>query len=205
MLLFFDTETTGLPPRGAPIDHPGQPHLVQFAAILVDDAGAERACASMVIRPDGWSIPAEVAAIHGISDDVAGVCGLPLSAAVGMFHRMVQAARIVVAHNLDFDLAIMGAAHHRHVGGGDAGFLVVLGERERCCTMRLATPVLNLPPTPRMVAAGMDKPKPPKLAECVKHFFGEDLAGAHDALVDVRACRRVYEALRAHEAQLSAA
>jgi hypothetical protein len=34
------------------------------------------------------------------------------------------------------------------------------------------------------------------LAECVKHFFGEDLAGAHDALVDVRACARVFFRLR---------
>lgn len=48
----------------------------------------------------------------------------------------------------------------------------------------------------RMLAAGISKPKAPKLAECVKHFFGEDLAGAHDALVDVRACARVFFRLR---------
>jgi DNA polymerase-3 subunit epsilon len=58
--------------------------------------------------------------------------------------------------------------------------------------MEAATPVLNLPPTERMIAAGFDKPKPPKLEECIRHFFNEDLEGAHDAMADVIACRRVY-------------
>jgi len=43
-----------------------------------------------------------------------------------------------------------------------------------------------------MLAAGFTKPKPPKLEECIRHFFNEELDGAHDAMVDVRACRRVY-------------
>ena len=32
----------------------------------------------------------------------------------------------------------------------------------------------------------------PKLEECVRHFFGETLVGAHDALTDVRATARVF-------------
>jgi DNA polymerase III epsilon subunit-like protein len=32
----------------------------------------------------------------------------------------------------------------------------------------------------------------PKLEEAYKHYYGEIFSGAHDALVDVRACRDVF-------------
>jgi DNA polymerase-3 subunit epsilon len=67
--------------------------------------------------------------------------------------------------------------------------------------MEAAAPIVNLPPTERMLAAGFNKPKAPKLEECIHHFFGETLAGAHDALVDVRACARVYFHLQTLKAQ----
>ena len=63
------------------------------------------------------------------------------------------------------------------------------------CTKEAATPVLKLPPTPKMVRAGRTHFKSPNLAECVRHFFDEDLLGAHDAMVDVRVCKRVYFAM----------
>jgi DNA polymerase III subunit epsilon len=52
--------------------------------------------------------------------------------------------------------------------------------------------LVNLPPTAKMVAAGFNKPKPPKLAEVILFLFGEELQGAHDAMVDVRATARVH-------------
>ena len=52
-----------------------------------------------------------------------------------------------------------------------------------------------------MRAAGFNKPKSPKLEECIEHFFGEKLSGAHDAMVDVGACKRVYFNLKALERQ----
>ena len=38
--------------------------------------------------------------------------------------------------------------------------------------------------------------KPPKLEECMKYFFNEDIEGLHDALIDVDSCRRVYFKLK---------
>ena len=58
--------------------------------------------------------------------------------------------------------------------------------------MTSAAPIVNLPPTDRMRAAGRTGPKSPKLSECVQHFFSEEMIGAHDAMVDVRACARVF-------------
>lgn len=79
-------------------------------------------------------------------------------------------------------------------------FIEMVERRDFYCTCTKSTPILKLPPTEKMKAAGMNGPKSAGLAECIKHFFNEELTGAHDAMVDVRACARVYYALHVHEA-----
>lgn len=64
--------------------------------------------------------------------------------------------------------------------------------RPSFCTCAAAKPILNLPPTDRMMASGFNGPKPPKLEECIKHFFDEELSNAHDAGADAMACSRIY-------------
>jgi DNA polymerase III subunit epsilon len=183
VILFFDTETTGLPVRGGDLDQ--QPHLVQLAAVLMDDQGRERCSLSTLIKPEGWTIPAEAAAIHGITTEDAERFGVPLKAALSVFFGWSQAAAHRVAHNAAFDVGVMMNAAMRTWGKQPE-------KLPAFCTMRAATPIVNLPPTGRMLAAGFNRPKAPKLEECIRHFFGEALEGAHDALVDVRACARVF-------------
>lgn len=193
MILAFDTETTGLPDFKAPSDAKHQPHLVQLAMILIDDDLIERASVSVIIRPDGWIIPDNVAEIHGITTDIASRVGIPEKIATDLFvSLMYDRPTIALAHNVKFDQRIMRIAMLRH------GYDKEWQEKRPTpafCTMETASPIVNLPPTAKMRAAGFIKPKPPKLAECIKHFFEEDLQGAHDALVDVRACVRVYRHL----------
>lgn len=193
MILFYDTETTGLPDFKAPSDAPHQPHIVQFAAILIDpETRVERAAIDLIACPDGWVIPDEIAAIHGITQDIALRVGIDERIIADMFADLRGIAEVEVAHNLPFDRRIMRIAMLRHLGMTREEIEANEGDIEQVCTMRLATPILNLPPTAKMAAAGFTKPKPPRLSECVKHFFGEDLDGAHNALNDVRACARVY-------------
>lgn len=193
MILAFDTETTGLPDWRSPSDAPHQPHLVQLAMILLGDDLVERASVSMIIKPDGWIIPDEVAAIHGITTDMASRLGVPEKLATDLYVSLLYGTgALAVAHNVDFDTRIMRIAMLR--GGYDKDWQEQR-KAESFCTMKAATPILNLPPTAKMVAAGFNKPKQPKLSECVLHFFGEELVGAHDALVDVRACLRVFRHL----------
>ena len=188
MILFFDTETTGFNNPRMPAGHECQPHLVQLAMILMDLDGSERASVSLIVNP-GVPIPEDASRVHGITDPVAEKWGVAPEMAVRLWGSFALRAHQLVAHNIDFDIQIMQTALHR-IAKGDP--VTDLGAFSHFCTMRAATPIINLPPTARMVAAGFNKPKPPKLAECVRHFFGEDLAGAHDALVDVRACARVF-------------
>lgn len=192
MLLFFDTETTGKVDFRMPPDHPTQPHLVQLAAILADDDGSERATLSVIVEPDGYEIPAEAAAIHGIDTATAKRCGVPLTAAVWPFVCLRSQARRVVAHNIDFDAMVIEAALARMPKRNYHP-----GPRDAYCTMKAATEAVGiLHQNPRN-----DRDfKWPKLEECIRHFYGEDFSTAHDALADVRACIRVYQALQARAA-----
>lgn len=190
-ILFFDTETTGLPEWRLPSDDPCQPHLIQIAAILTDIYGNELEEWSTIVQPEPGAVMApEAFNAHGISLERAREEGIPLSAAWARFTTLLRKAEGVAGHNISFDVRIMRIAGAR-----------VTGEKWDCdipqrCTMRMATSIVNLPPTARMLAAGFNKPKAPNLTECVRHFFNEDLGGAHDALVDVRASKRVYFAIK---------
>lgn len=189
MILFFDTETTGFPDKALPVTHERQPHLVQVAALLTESDGTERAHFSLIIKPP-VKIPDAASAVHGISDELAERAGVVPLVGAQMWNRLARKATLWVAHNIGFDIFVMESAltrilpeEWRHNGYANVA---------RFCTMAAATPILNLPPTERMVARGYNKPKAPKLSECISHFFGETLDGAHNAMVDVRACARVY-------------
>lgn len=185
MILFFDTETTGFVLERQPVEDAGQPHIVQLAAQLCYDNGDVVSGFNLVVDP-GVSIPKKASDVHGITDDVAAKFGVSPGFALELFTHLYRQADTIVAHNIKFDKLVMEAQIYR------IHERVMPLRKPLFCTMEAASPILNLPPTERMVAAGFNKPKPPKLEECIKHFFNEELEGAHDAMVDVIACRRVY-------------
>lgn len=184
MILFFDTETTGLYDNRLPFDHEAQPHLVQIAAIMSDDEGKSLSEYSLIVNPR-VKIPDRAMAVHGITDSLALSAGIEEQTALGLFDFMARRASLIVAHNIKFDINVMRCIYAREKNMTEL-------ECPLFCTMEAASPIINLPPTDRMKAAGFNKPKPPRLEECIKHFFDEDLIGAHDALIDVRACARVF-------------
>lgn len=184
-VLFFDTETTGFLDDRLPVDHEAQPYIVQLAAQLCDDEGAALAGFCLIVDPK-VAIPERAAAVHGITNARATQFGVSAEFALQAFTHLYQRADLVCAHNIKFDKGVIEVAIARHYGK------TMPLCKPLFCTMEAASPIVNLPPTERMRAAGFDKPKPPKLEECVQHFFNEKLDGAHDAMVDLIACRRVY-------------
>lgn len=194
MILFFDTETTGFVDDRLPPDHQMQPDVVQLAAQLCDEDGAVVSGINLIVTPArGLPIPKQASDVHGITDEIAGKFGVAPSLAVDLFHHLYSRADLIVAHNIKFDAAVMETAIVRAFGHARSL------KKPRFCTMETASPIVNLPPTDRMRAAGFNKPKPPKLEECVRHFFNEGLEGAHDAMIDVTACARVYFHLKSLE------
>ena len=193
MILCLDSETTGLPDWKSPSDADHQPHLVQLAMVLLEDDFTERAHVSMIIKPEGWVIPQEVTDIHGISHAMAEAVGVPEKLAARLFGSMLYTTGAkAVGHNVAFDLRIMRIALLR---AGYTKEQLDSKKPETFCTMGSSTHLVNLPPTAKMLSAGFNKPKAPKLSECIEHFFGEPMVGAHDAMNDCRASLRIFRHL----------
>lgn len=192
--LFYDTETTGLPDFKAPSESEHQPHLVQLAAMLVDlDTKSLINSMDVIVRPDGWIIPDDVAEIHGITTERALVEGVPEGSAIGALMDMWEKAQIRIAHNEPFDARIVRIALVRHM---DQAMADKWKEGKAECTARLSTPICKLPPTPKMVSAGFNKFKTASLGEAYRHFTGKELEGAHSARADVHGCMEVYFAIK---------
>lgn len=196
--LVFDTETTGLPLFGEPSEDPRQPHIVQLAAMLVDtDTRKVLASLDLIIRPDGWVIPEDVAKIHGITTERAMDEGVSERLAVEMFMELWSRADFRIAHNESFDARILRIALHRFPM---AAYPPDFWSGGRCdCTARMATPIMNLPPTERMLAVGRAHPKTPNLQEAFTFFTGANLIDAHSAMADAQACWRVWCAIKDRE------
>ncbi len=182
--LIFDTETTGLPLFREPSDDPRQPHLVQIAAILYGRDGKIKYTLDRIIKPTDWTIPDEVAAIHGITTEMALDVGVALELALDEFLDLHDEARRLVAHNATFDqrilhIALMRAGWSREEADAFGDELPVHD------TMWLMKPLMESAP-------GYKKGKSPKLIEAYRHLFGEDFETAHNALADAAACGRIF-------------
>jgi DNA polymerase III subunit epsilon len=181
-VLFFDTETTGLPLWKEPSDHPDQPHVIDISCELWDDETETMLDGLNAIVNIGVPIPADMTAIHGITDEMAANGQAPADV-LADFLDLVKQADVIVGHNVSFDIRMMRIMAAR-----------VTGEKwepmqPTFCTMRKST---NLVKAVKPSAKRPDDYKWPNLTETVRHFFDEEHASAHRAAPDCAAARRVY-------------
>lgn len=194
LILFFDTETTGLPDFKAPSEAPHQPHLTQVGAILVDEESREELeILDVLVKPDGWVIGDEAAALTGITMERALAEGIPEAEAVDRFMAMHARAGGRIAFNENFDMRILRIALMRYRDQEQAD---AWKAAPALCAATAATPICKLPPTAKMIAARRTHPKTPKLSEAYEFFTGRQLEGAHSAIVDVRALMAVWWAIQ---------
>lgn len=187
MIIGFDVETTGLGDDRKPHTWPGQPHIVQLACMLINDTGETVQRVSLIVRPDGWTIPEQASNIHGITQALAKAVGIPLRTVLSVFTNMRAVAAEAFAHNLEFDRRVVDANLHK------CGIPLDKAQPwppRMTCTKRDAERYVNLPPTQKMIRAGFDKPKAPTLYELHMFLFNQGFEGAHDALADVEATAR---------------
>ena len=184
MYLFFDTETTGIPKnyKAPASDLKNWPRLVQIAWLTTDDNGSEIRSAEHIVKPNGFTIPADAAKIHGITMDIAQERGEDIKAILDGIVKDIEIAQVLIAHNMAFDEKILGAELLR------AGSLNHVEAKQRRCTMQSATDFCRLP--------GPYGYKWPTLNELHLKLFRESFSGAHRALVDVRACAKCYFELK---------
>ncbi len=189
-ILFFDVETTGLADDKLPPTHTRQPMPVQLGMKLDMPNGREVGAFNTMIKTGDWEISPGAQVIHKITKEVADEYGVHLVTAVESFLDYIEAADIVVAHNMAFDALVMQRAtyvYHEMVG---TKYVDPFIGKTAICTMLASLDIVKA--TPKRYGTW----KWPKLKEAIKFFFNEELDGAHDALVDVRACARVFYQLR---------
>ena len=178
-VLFFDTETTGIPERSWnwDTDFEQYPHVVQMA--WLHGCKVE----THIIRPNGWEIPQETVDVHGITTEYALEHGEPFASVVDMFIQDCHDAGLICGHNIHFDTSIIKANILRELGREyyDANDVEnALYKGKRIDTMR---------PTMKWVDARManGRLKFPNLSELYSRCFPGESFPAHDALEDVKA------------------
>ena len=187
--LIFDTETTGLKKDRLPDTDPRQPMPVQIGLKLDAENRREMMAANYLIVPDGWTMEAKASEITGLTDAMAEEFGTHLITGVELFLDMIGNADVVVAHNFNFDVVVMRRAMAVYCDLVDQPYRDPFEGKTCICTMLAAMNIVKAIPKRN------GQWKWPRLEECIKHFYNENLEGAHDALVDVRACARVYYTL----------
>ncbi|HNP94909.1 MAG TPA: DNA polymerase III subunit alpha [Cyclobacteriaceae bacterium] len=183
MYLIFDTETTGIPHnKTAPLtDLENWPRLVQLAWQLHDNRGKLISQHNYLIKPEGFDIPFKAEQIHGISTKRATEEGIPLQQAIDAFKKDMESTRLLVGHNIEFDINIIGAEFIRLSYEPDQ-FLAI----DRLDTGIVSTEFCQL-------QGGIGgKLKMPRLSELHEKLFGEGFNDAHDASYDVDATARSF-------------
>ena len=174
MILYFDTETTGL--------RPGQ--ICQLSYVM--QSGDNLTARNLFFTVDNMEKSAEM--VHGFSLEKLKVLsgGKRFSDYVDLIENDFKSADIVVSHNTSFDFMFMRAEFER-LGR-------VLKVNKEFCSMKKSTPVCKL------IRASSGAYKYPKLSELCAHFgisneqisnalkkvFGAS-AGFHDARFDTTA------------------
>lgn len=181
-VLVFDTETTGLPNWNEPSDDPSQPYIVDIAASLYDGTGLETDRFDAIVKP-GVPIPDELAALHGITTEIAMEQGIEMADAHAGLMALVAKADLIVGHNISFDIRLASIQAARVTGEKWDNLLPTF------CTMRRTTNMVRiLKARPRF----SEDWKWPNLSETIRHFFGEDHSNAHRARADCDAAARIY-------------
>lgn len=183
--LFFDTETTGLPKNyNAPssdLDN-WSCRLVQLSWIMKDDNQTILSQGDLIIKPDGFEIPVESSQIHGITTEIAKEKGVDLKKAVYYFLGACRMADLIVGHNVNYDMHVVGAELIRTWG---KDFIEKLPTAD---TMLASIEFCKIP--------GKYGYKWPKLMELHNKLFGCDFEDAHNSFADISATEKCFWELR---------
>lgn len=178
--LFFDTETNGKAlDFNAPVDDlDNWPRIAQLGWQVYNVSHELISEGSYLIKPDGWEIPQEQFFIdNNMSTERCEEFGIPISEALEKFLADLTKSKFLIAHNLSFDINVVGAELIRLNKS-------IPSDITQICTMKASTDFCAI-----KARWGF---KWPTLTELHTKLFNEGFEGAHDALDDVKACARSF-------------
>ena len=163
--LVFDTETTGLV-NNASSDVRDQPYVIEFAGVVINKAGDVIYEYEQLFKPPVALTP-KITEITGLTDErLKDAATFDCDAVQNLMTKPGVVA--AVAHNFAFDRAMLSFEFQR-------AQRVLTWPPLQLCTVEATYPIHG---------------RRFKLGQMYKHFFGEDFAGAHRAMADVKALAR---------------
>lgn len=182
--LAYDTETSGVPNKRAPLSSDSQPEVIQLAAILFDDETGEiHGSIDLLIKPTS-ALSAESVRIHGFTEEHLSKYGIARRSALSIFHGMLKIADFTLAHNHQFDQTLMHIMYLRENISTEE-----LLKKTSKCTMLMTTDLMKLPNV-KYPNLGY---KWPSLDEAYREYVDPNgFENAHNALADIKACIGVY-------------
>ena len=184
-ILVFDTETTGLIPKGIALTNViSQPYIVQLSYILFDtDENKVLVDQNVIISlPKNIRVSKESTKIHGITQRTIQQQGISILPVLQHFHSVCQECDLLVAHNIEFDkkmIIIEGLRNDWHVAIPTAIF----------CTMKNT---IDLCKIIRKNYKGEPYYKYPRLCELHQFLFGKLPTNLHNAYIDILICLRCF-------------
>jgi len=155
--------------------------MVQIAWQLHDETGQLLHYDSIIIKPEGYTIPFNAEQIHGISTKRALEEGRELKTVLQEFIEIVNKCKYLCGHNIEFDINIIGAEFLRmglpNVFEGKPSIDTKSDETTAYCA----------------IPGGKGgKFKWPTLSELYTKLFNESFAEAHNAAFDVQATAKAF-------------
>jgi DNA polymerase-3 subunit epsilon len=168
---------------------------LQVAAVLETEQGRVVSALSALLSQSEWPASGDIhrtaprtrieqraTDVHGITEHMVDLYGQSPQMVLHHLRRMLAAAEELVGHNIEFDVGVLRRLCR------------ALREPEIAipktfCTKRQSAKIVG-------IRRHDGSTKWPKLGEAYAHFARQPLSGAHDALVDVYACRKVYRSLQ---------
>lgn len=209
-ILIYDTETTGLPEKGAGHhDYDKWPHIVQLSFVVYNATDVQITekiplstltpifVSDSIVKPINYTISEEVSQIHGITQDIATKIGIPIKDVLIHFLYHIEMADIIVAHNASFDKNTIHAEMFR------CGLLEASKKwktKSTCkefCTMIAATSICRRSFTTEIGQNPYpydNRVKWPRLDELFQVLFPHETPppSLHNSLVDVQVTARCF-------------
>lgn len=188
--LVIDTETTGLPQRSygrmpdpRNVGKYATARLLELGYAVYCPAGKLLRSRALLVRPEGFEV--QGTEFHGITAEVAAE-GAPVAEVLEELTEELEAAAVVVAHNMEFDANVLAAEWHRlerntATRAAARRGLAALNGATKVCTMKDF-----LQPGERW----------PRLPALHRALTGKASTQAHRALPDALLCAECYFRLR---------
>lgn len=189
-IMILDLETTGFPDRISfdkyypytETKYYNNSRIVQIAFGIYYEDGTISKSYNYIIRPNGYTINNEN--IHGISHQKAFNEGVEMNSILSILDQELDDCKLIVAHNLIFDINILAAELVRH---GEVELAKKFYKKPNYCTMVKGKHITN-------IYSGRYL-KSPRLSELYYKLFNENIQNEHNAAYDVENTAKCYFAM----------